>query len=87
MTARWEPTRLVAVDGVLYAWSQRNADGRWQVRLETGVVVYAWVKATRVKRTGLRVLRLLKGFALADLRRVASVARAASVAVRQAVRP
>lgn len=71
MTARWEPTRLVAVDGVLYAWSQRNADGRWQVRLETGVVVYPWAKATRVKRTGLRVLRLLFGVELSNLRRIA----------------
>ncbi len=65
----WVSTRLVAVDGTVHVWSRRNPDGRWAVRLETGAVVYPWAKATRVKRTGLRVLRLLKGFALADLRR------------------
>jgi len=66
--AGWVSTRLVAVDGTVHAWSRRNADGRWAVRLETGAVVYPWATATRVRRTGLRVLRLLKGFALADLR-------------------
>jgi hypothetical protein len=80
--AGWVPTRLVAVDGTVHAWSRRNPDGRWAVRLETGAVVYPWAKATRVKRTGLRVLRLLKGFTLADLRHAAW----ASASARQGVR-
>jgi len=76
----WVSTRLVAVDGTVHAWSRRNPDGRWAVRLETGAVVYPWATATRVRRTGLRVLRLLKGFALADLR------HAGWLSVRQGVR-
>jgi hypothetical protein len=80
--AEWVSTRLVAVDGTVHAWSRRNADKRWQVRFETGAVVYPWATAARVKRTGLRVLRLLKGFTLADLRHAAW----ASASVRQGVR-
>jgi hypothetical protein len=65
----WVPTRLVAVDGTVHAWSRRNPDGRWQVRFETGAVVYPWGgTATRVRRTGVRVLRF-KALTLADLRR------------------
>ena len=64
----WVPTRLVAVDGTVHVWSRRNPDGRWAVRLETGAVVYHWATATRVRRTGVRVLRF-KGLTLADLRR------------------
>lgn len=68
-TAEWVLTRVVAGDGYLYAWSRRNGnDHAWQVRLETGVVVYPFATATRVKRTGVRVLRLPKGWTLAEVR-------------------
>jgi hypothetical protein len=77
--AEWVSTRLVAVDGTVHAWSRRNPDGRWAVRLETGAVVYHWATATRVRRTGVRVLRF-KALTLADLR------HAGWLSVRQGVR-
>jgi hypothetical protein len=80
--AGWVPTRLVAVDGTVHVWSRRNADKRWQVRFETGVAVYPWATATRVKRTGLRVLRLAKGLTLADLRHAAWASASARRGVR-----